>query len=90
MHFEKVLTFHYLLSHLRRIVINYLAFRLMTPFFKALQKMHKDHITAVLGEGIEDDVYTQFFLAALLHWRPKQTPHSKMAVILVFFCLLAN
>ncbi|XP_068742186.1 transformation/transcription domain-associated protein-like isoform X1 [Montipora capricornis] len=28
--------------------------RLMTPFFKALQKMHKDHITAVLGEGASD------------------------------------
>ena len=23
----------------------------MTPFMKALQRMHKDHITAVLGES---------------------------------------
>ncbi|XP_074624680.1 transformation/transcription domain-associated protein-like isoform X2 [Acropora palmata] len=28
--------------------------RLMTPFFKALQKMHKDHVTAILGEGATD------------------------------------
>ena len=25
--------------------------RLMTPFMKALQRMHKDHINAVLGES---------------------------------------
>lgn len=27
------------------------SFRLMTQFFKALQRMHKDHINAVLGES---------------------------------------
>ena len=27
------------------------SFRLMNPFFKALQRMHKDHINAVLGES---------------------------------------
>lgn len=57
MYFEKVFIFYYLLFYFWRIIINYFVFRLMILFFKVLQKMYKDYIIVVFGEGIEDDVY---------------------------------
>ena len=66
----------------------------MNPFFKALQRMHKDHINAVLGESTGKNALVHRILSSVKSlflygdFQEEKTAGSTILIVLfeLFFC----
>lgn len=66
----------------------------MNPFFKALQRMHKDHINAVLGESTGMNVLVYWILSSVkslfLYDDYQKEKPADSTILIVFFSLGAS